>query len=129
MTPKHFSDRFRFYTIYLRKITQKNLKKKKRIVRSHLSPGMQEYVANHMRKKRNTCIKIIQFVYYTIKKRGHSQPQQNFKRSTYPKMFRFTFLGGGASFFCPPPSPGKHLGLLLREKKRQVFSPAATDET
>ncbi len=71
MTPKYFSDRFHFYTIYLRKITQKNLEKKKRIVCFHLSPGMQEDVADHRGKKRNTCIKIIQFVYYAIKKRGH----------------------------------------------------------
>jgi hypothetical protein len=36
-----------------------------------LSPGMQEHVAKHREKLRNTRIKNIQFVYYTIKKRGH----------------------------------------------------------
>ena len=31
--------------------------------------------------------------------------------------------------FRHPPSPSKHLGLFWREKKHQVFSPAAADET
>jgi hypothetical protein len=36
-----------------------------------LSPGMQEQVADHREKLRNTCIISVQIVYYTIKKRGH----------------------------------------------------------
>jgi hypothetical protein len=40
-----------------------------------LSPGMQEHVAEHREKSRNTRIKNIQFVYYNQKKRTYySQP-------------------------------------------------------
>jgi hypothetical protein len=75
MTPKHFSDRFCFYTIYLRKIAQKNIEEKKKIVRSHLSPGMQEHVAEHREKSRNTCTKKYTIcILYNQKKRTYSQP-------------------------------------------------------
>jgi hypothetical protein len=47
------------------------LKKISNIRSALLSPGMQEHIAKHREKSRNTCIKNIQFVYYTIKKRGH----------------------------------------------------------
>ncbi len=63
--------RKRLNTIYQRKKTQKKLSEKKINIRSApLSPGIQEHVAKHREKLRNTCIKIIQFVYYTINKVG-----------------------------------------------------------
>ncbi len=70
MTPKHFSDGIHSYDLpkinYLKK-----LKKKKRIVRSPFSPGMQEHVAGHMGNVRNTSIKNIQIVYCVTKLVGH----------------------------------------------------------
>jgi hypothetical protein len=53
-----------------------NYTKKLREIRNQfsiapLSPGMQEHVADHREKLQNTCIKSVQIVYYTIKKRGH----------------------------------------------------------
>ncbi len=90
MTPKHFSDRFCFYTIYLRKITQKNLKeKKKQFLIAPLSPGMQEHIAEHREKSeksRNTCTKkYTNCILYNQKKRTYSQPQQfmGIKQSLY----------------------------------------------
>ncbi len=50
----------------------KKLEKKKRIVRSPFSPGMQEHVAGRIGNVRNTCIKNIQIVYCVTKLVGHS---------------------------------------------------------
>jgi hypothetical protein len=33
------------------------------------------------------------------------------------------------NYLAHAPSPGEHLGLFWREKKHQVFSPAAANET
>ncbi len=93
MTPKHFSDRFRFYTIYLRKITQKNFEKKKRIVRSLLSTGMQEHVAEHREKSRNTCTKKYTICIIQSKKEDiQSTPKTIFFNFYFP-------IGGSAGFF------------------------------
>ena len=70
MTPKHFSDRIRSYDLPKINYTKK-LEKKKRIVRSPFSPGMQEHVAGRMGNVRNTCIKNIQIVYCVTKLVGH----------------------------------------------------------
>jgi hypothetical protein len=67
MTPKHFSDRIRSYDLPKTKINYTKNEKKKRIVRSPFSPGMQEHVARRMGNVRNTCIKNIQIVYCVTK--------------------------------------------------------------
>ncbi len=74
MTPKHFSDRIRSYDLPKINYTKKLKKKKKRIVHSPFSPGMEEHVARRMGNVRNTCIKNIQIVYCVTKLVGHSQP-------------------------------------------------------
>ncbi len=47
MTPKHFSDRFRFYTIYLRKITQKKTQRNKKPIFDR--PLVPRYAGTHSR--------------------------------------------------------------------------------
>ena len=74
MTPKHFSNRFRFYTIYLRKITQKNLEKKRELCAPscpQVCRNTQPNIGRNRRNRETHVQKNIQFVYYTIKKRGH----------------------------------------------------------
>ncbi len=70
MTPKHFSDRIRSCNLSKINYTKK-LEKKKRIVRSPFSPGMQTHVAGRMGTVRNTCKKNIQIVYCVTKSVGH----------------------------------------------------------
>jgi hypothetical protein len=75
MTPKHFSNRFCFYTIYLRKITQKNLKEKKTNFWSPPCPQVcrntKPNIGRNRRNRETHVQKNIQIVFYTIKKRGH----------------------------------------------------------
>ncbi len=96
----------------------KKLRETKRIVRSLLSPGMQEHVAEHRGKKRNTCTKKYTIcILYNQKKRTYSQPLSHygylFGTTTYVDYLMFSHLNP-ITITAPLPNATLTLGAIAR---------------